>query len=30
LAMELRMLGDLSGRDFYGELNAPPGFSSLT
>ena len=30
LAMELRMLGNLSGRDFYGELNAPPGFSSLT
>lgn len=28
LAMELKMLGDLSGRDFYGELNAPPGFSS--
>lgn len=28
LAMELRMLGDLSGRDFYGELNAPSGFSS--
>ena len=30
LAMELKMLGDLSGRDFYGELNAPPGFSSRT
>lgn len=28
LGMELKMLGDLSERDFYGELNAPPGFSS--
>ena len=30
LAMELEMLGKLSGRDFYGELNAPPGFSERT
>ncbi len=28
LGMELKMLGVISGRDFYGELNAPPGFSS--
>ncbi len=28
LAMELKMLSRISGRDFYGELNAPPGFSS--
>jgi len=28
LAMELKMLGEISGRDFYRELNAPPGFSS--
>jgi hypothetical protein len=28
LKMELEMLGAISGRDFYGELNAPPGFSS--
>lgn len=28
LRMELEMLGAISGRDFYGELNAPPGFSS--
>jgi len=28
LGMELKMLGEISGRDFYGELNAPPGFSS--
>jgi Fe-S-cluster containining protein len=27
LKMELEMLGAISGRDFYGELNAPPGFS---
>lgn len=27
LAMELEMLGELSARDFYTELNAPPGFS---
>lgn len=27
LRMELEMLGAISGRDFYGELNAPPGFS---
>ncbi len=26
LAMELEMLSELSGRNFYGELNAPPGF----
>lgn len=30
LKMELEMLGAISGRDFYGELNAPPGFSSAT
>ncbi len=29
LEMELKMLGEISGRDFYRELNAPPGFSSL-
>lgn len=28
LGMELKMLREISGRDFYGELNAPPGFSS--
>ena len=27
LGMELKMLGELSGRDFHGELNASPGFS---
>lgn len=27
LRRELEMLGALSGRDFYRELNAPPGFS---
>lgn len=27
LKMELMMLKEISGRDFYGELNAPPGFS---
>lgn len=27
LKMELEMLGAISGRDFYRELNAPPGFS---
>lgn len=29
LGMELKMLGEISGRDFYRELNAPPGFSCL-
>lgn len=28
LAMELKMLGDISGRDFYGQMNAEPGFSA--
>lgn len=27
LRMELEMLRAISGRDFYGELNGPPGFS---
>ena len=27
LAMELKMLGDISGRDFYSQMKAPPGFS---
>jgi len=30
LAMELKMLGDISGRDFYSQMNAPPGFSVET
>ena len=29
LGMELKMLSEVSGRDFYRELNAPPGFSSF-
>ena len=29
LGMELEMLGEISGRNFYRELNAPPGFSSF-
>lgn len=28
LKMELEMLGDISGRNFYDELNGPPGFFS--
>ena len=28
LKMELEMLGLISGRNFHGELNGPPGFLS--
>ena len=28
LKMELEMLGDISGRNFYDQLNGPPGFLS--
>lgn len=28
LRAELEMLGEISGRDLYGELNGPPGFSA--
>ena len=28
LKMELEMIGRISGRNFYGELNGPPGFLS--
>ena len=30
LAMELKMLGEMSGRDFYSQMKAPPGFSVST